>query len=383
MSHTGITPRAMCLYILLTTHHATGIGQYEYFHDRLTHDLFSNYNKRTRPSHGGEATDVFLVFEPRSVLSLDEITQSLRMSVSMYLFWSDHRLSWKPSDYGNISDIYIPQTELWLPPITVTNSVSRRQQFGFDENLVFVAQGMVAWTVFQVLDISCNIQVSYYPFDVQKCTTNVMFLPLTVKELNSRPYPGDQMNLGVFLSSGTWDLAGYYCHSLGPDPDHSWLQTAMTYTLVFRRRSTHYVINIVLPVVCLSLTASAVFLLPVETGDKMSVGVTLLLAYSVYVSSIADDLPQTSAQVCYLQVYLTLLLALTALGVLLSVLVMKLHHRSDDVIIGPVTKSCVHWLRRVTFMDRNRVRRGAQISPEVDDFYERTQKGIDNSDIWS
>ena len=85
----------------------------------------------------------------------------------------------------------------------------------------------------------------------------------------------------------------------------------------------------------------------------MGVSITVLLAYSVYLSIIADDLPQTSLQVCYLQVYLTFLLGLTALGVLLSVIILKLHHTPDTDVVGSKTKYFVNLLRKVTCMDNN------------------------------
>lgn len=76
----------------------------------------------------------------------------------------------------------------------------------------------------------------------------------------------------------------------------------------------------------------------------MAMSITVLLSYSVYLSIIADSLPRTSEQVCILQVYLTSLLGLTAAAVLLSVLVIRLHHRSDNPV-GEKTKLAVSVIR--------------------------------------
>ena len=123
------------------------------------------------------------------------------------------------------------------------------------------------------------------------------------------------------------------------------------YWLLLRRRSSFYVLNIVLPVLFLSLTTSAVFVLPAEAGEKIGMSITVLLAYSVYLSVIADQLPQTSVHVCYMQVYLSVLLGITALGVILSVAVLNMHHRSPETPVGRTLTRIIRRLRTCLWLE--------------------------------
>ena len=86
----------------------------------------------------------------------------------------------------------------------------------------------------------------------------------------------------------------------------------------------------------------------------MGMSLTVLLAYSVYLSIITHSLPQTSENVCCLQVFITSMFGITAFSVLLSVLVLNIHHMSDDVQVGEVTKKSITRLRKIICLDRKK-----------------------------
>ena len=63
---------------------------------------------------------------------------------------------------------------------------------------------------------------------------------------------------------------------------------------MMRRKPLYYVMNIMLPCLMLSLLDLLVFCLPPESGEKVSLGITVLLSFSVFLLVIADNVPQTS-----------------------------------------------------------------------------------------
>ena len=63
---------------------------------------------------------------------------------------------------------------------------------------------------------------------------------------------------------------------------------------------------------------SVVFLLPVDSGDKMSVSVTNFLTLAVFMTLVQDRLPHSSDTVCYLEIYLASQIVLSGLAVVLS-----------------------------------------------------------------
>ena len=310
--------------------------------------LFSNYSKSVRPKSESYTTEVQVAFMPMRLLDVDEKSQSLTFHFSLNIYWTDISLSWSPQEYDNITLTYVTQADIWLPPYTYVNGVEAPEQLGYDQNPVTLFHtGGITWVVSDTASFSCKIDVIYYPFDVQSCLIHLELAKFSTEEIlskTSKKFPIISSNL--FDSGGTWEVLYFDCFDL----------TYSVYTAKFsnhrfrmtmRRRSTYYLLAIILPVLFLSLTASCVFVLPAEAGEKMGVSITVLLSYSVYLSIITDSLPRTSEQVCLLQVYLTSLLGITAAAVLLSVLVLKLHHKPKEAPVGRKTRNILLFIRRI------------------------------------
>ena len=35
--------------------------------------------------------------------------------------WTDYKFTWKPSEYGGVTEIYVPSEHIWLPDIALYN----------------------------------------------------------------------------------------------------------------------------------------------------------------------------------------------------------------------------------------------------------------------
>ena len=60
------------------------------------------------------------------------------------------------------------------------------------------------------------------------------------------------------------------------------------FTLYLTRRSTFYLMNIILPCTLLSILMLLVFCVPPDAGEKISVGISVLLAFTVFLLMLAD-----------------------------------------------------------------------------------------------
>ncbi len=69
------------------------------------------------------------------------------------------------------------------------------------------------------------------------------------------------------------------------------------FKLHLRRRSLFYVLNIVCPCVMLSVLQLMVFRVPSPAGEKVSLSITLLLSFTVFLLMVSDNMPQTSTSV--------------------------------------------------------------------------------------
>ena len=68
----------------------------------------------------------------------------------------------------------------------------------------------------------------------------------------------------------------------------------VVFILHLRRRNKFYMMNIVLPCIMLSVLIMIGFFLPPDAGEKISLGISVLLAFTVFLLMIADNIPRTS-----------------------------------------------------------------------------------------
>ena len=163
-----------------------------------------------------------------------------------------------------------------------------------ETNAIVANNGYVLWVIPAMIKSSCKIDITYFPFDLQKC-------PL---KFGSWTYDGFQLDLinlsssgdlSKYIDSGEWDLVGmpaernveYYTCCEEPYVD-------VSYKIIIRRKPMFFTYNLVFPCVLLMGIGILVFCLPPESGEKVSLGVTVLLAMTVYQLLIADAIPPTS-----------------------------------------------------------------------------------------
>ena len=63
---------------------------------------------------------------------------------------------------------------------------------------------------------------------------------------------------------------------------------------VLQRRTLYYTYNVIIPCVMLSSLTLLVFWMSADSGEKVSLGLTVLLAFSVFMLLIAENMPATS-----------------------------------------------------------------------------------------
>ena len=103
------------------------------------------------------------------------------------------------------------------------------------------------------------------------------------------------IDLSNYIDNGEWKLISIIpvrnvvrypcCDTTWPD---------VTFWLHLRRRTTYYAFNIIIPCAILSMLTLCSFLLPAASGEKVSLGLTVLLAFSVFMLLIAESMPATS-----------------------------------------------------------------------------------------
>nr|KAG5707826.1 hypothetical protein BaRGS_015986 [Batillaria attramentaria] len=81
------------------------------------------------------------------------------------------------------------------------------KELGYDRNYMYIrASGQVEWLPSGVFSTSCDIDVTYYPFDTQECEIIFTTLVSTNFEIDLDTDPVKSTELSRYSESGTWDL---------------------------------------------------------------------------------------------------------------------------------------------------------------------------------
>nr|KAG5713719.1 hypothetical protein BaRGS_024346 [Batillaria attramentaria] len=113
------------------------------------------------------------------------------------------------------------------------------------------------------------------------------------------------------------------------------------YWFKFKRKPDYYGLNLILPVIMLSVLSVLIFVLPAESGEMMGFSVTLLLTFIVFVQVLASMIPTTSESTSFFEVYVVIVLGFNAFSVALSIFNLAIYHHPEDEAIPD-------WARRLT-----------------------------------
>ncbi|XP_039276488.1 neuronal acetylcholine receptor subunit alpha-7 isoform X5 [Nilaparvata lugens] len=323
---------------------------------RLLHNLLDHYNVLERPvANESDPLQLSFGLTLMQIIDVDEKNQLLITNIWLKLEWNDVNLRWNSTEYGGVKDLRIPPHRIWKPDVLMYNSADEGFDGTYPTNVVVRNNGSCLYVPPGIFKSTCKIDITWFPFDDQRCEM----------KFGSWTYDGFQLDLQLqdegggdissFITNGEWDLLGvpgkrneiYY--NCCPEP-----YIDITFIIIIRRRTLYYFFNLIVPCVLIASMAVLGFTLPPDSGEKLSLGVTILLSLSVFSLMIADALPQTSEAIPLLGTYFNCIMFMVASSVVSTILILNYHHRNADTHeMSPWIKSVfLHWMPCLLRMSR-------------------------------
>ncbi|KAK3868680.1 hypothetical protein Pcinc_025949 [Petrolisthes cinctipes] len=116
------------------------------------------------------------------------------------------------------------------------------------------------------------------------------------------------------------------------------------FNITMRRKTLFYTVNLIIPCVGISFLSVLVFYLPSDSGEKVSLCISILLSLTVFFLLLAEIIPPTSLAVPLLGKYLLFTMILVTLSVMVTIGVLNVNFRS------PSTHKMAPWVRKI-FID--------------------------------
>ncbi|KAM3623872.1 uncharacterized protein V6R79_016519 [Siganus canaliculatus] len=314
-------------------------GAQGHYARKLLTDLMEDYSNALRPVEDTDkALNVSLQITLSQIKDMDERNQVLTTYLWIRQVWHDAYLKWNKEDYDDLEMVNIPSDLVWKPDIVLYNKADEESGGESTTNVKLRYNGEIVWDSPAITKSTCVVDVSYFPFDWQQC--NLTF--------GSWTYNGNQVDISLGMDSG--DLSDFVenveweCHGMPAvrnvrmygccsDP-----YTEITYTLLLKRRSSFYIFNLLLPCFLISFLAPLGFYLPADSGEKVSLGVTVLLALTVFQLLVAESMPPAESMPYIGKYYIATMTMITA-STSLTIFIMNIH------FCGAEAKPVPHWAK--------------------------------------
>ncbi|KAG4065190.1 hypothetical protein HA402_007587 [Bradysia odoriphaga] len=331
---------------------------------RLYDDLLSNYNRLIRPVvNNTETLTVWLGIKLSQLIEVNLKNQVMTTNLWVPQKWYDYKLKWDPEEYGGVETLYIPSEHIWLPDIVLYNNWDGNYEVTLMTKATLKYTGEVFWEPPAIYKSSCEINVEYFPYDEQTCfmkfgSWTYNGAQVDLKHLNQQP--GSNLvligiDLSEFYLSVEWDLleipAGrneeYYPCCAEPFAD-------ITFKMTMRRKTLFYTVNLIIPCVALTFLTVLVFYLPSDSGEKVTLCISILVSLTVFFLLLAEIIPPTSLAVPLLGKYLLFTMILVSLSVWTTVCVLNIHFRSPSTHkMSPLCRKIfLHFMPKLMCMRR-------------------------------
>ncbi|XP_078000550.1 neuronal acetylcholine receptor subunit beta-4-like [Glandiceps talaboti] len=349
--------------------------------DALLLKLFSRYSKSIRPvMNTNESVPVTLYMTLNQLIDVDEKNQIITTRVWLYQEWNDTRLTWHPSKlYYGLTSIVVPIETLWCPDTALLNSADDHFE-GFPRIVVpgltgtLHPGGQVVQVVPAILRTPCNMDITYFPVDVQHCEIEFglwMYADHQVQLI----LPTEGIRLANFIANSEWDISDVRGRTIekvfSATPDS---YTSIIFDLTISRKPLYYTVNLILPCVLVAVLTLVGFALPSDSTDKVNLSISLLLTLYVFSILLAELLPPTSNMIPYITVYLIFNMVLIGISVAMTTCVSILCQKSFGRTSVPKVMKLVFfkYVAKLLFIDVPFV--NTVNSPPESDVYNRRSK---------
>ncbi|XP_067658236.1 neuronal acetylcholine receptor subunit alpha-5-like [Haliotis asinina] len=213
----------------------------------------------------------------------------------------------------------VPSKDIWLPDLVLSNANGRVG--GEHQPCTVNSNGTVEWFTIDRRSTSCTVDVTAFPFDKQRCSLDLTQWVTHTSEIDY-VFQNVPVSFASLKENGEWEVLGSFVKEYDT---FDGLYQVLELGLILGRRRAYYILTAILPVCILSCLNLMVFHVPPESGEKMTLCVSVLLAYAVCLTSINSFLPSVSDHVALFSIYLHYMFVLKALTVVASVFVLHLY----------------------------------------------------------
>ena len=198
----------------------------------------------------------------------------------------------------------------------------------FKTQVILNSDGTTSWNSPATFSTSCELDVSDFPYDKQLCT--LKFGPWN-SDITLLNMTADTMALTTdkYISSSEWELlsitkkrnSNKYACCVHPFTD-------VTVSIQIRRKPLFYWFNLVIPYALLLLCLWVGYFVPPHSGERISLSLVILLAFSIIVQATSSYLPRSN-ELPSLSIFYFVVMIEVAVSALVTCMIIRVHFNSE------------------------------------------------------
>lgn len=341
--------------------------------------LFRDYNPSARPVlNSSQTVSVNVQFSLLQIQELNIRSQVLTTTGLLILDWKDERLTWD-KEISDLTEIVIDGSALWKPEFAIINGAETIYESYNEFQAVLRPDGSLRWEPGGIFKTMCQIDITYYPFDEQKCDLTFGAWSYYTSKMNMTTSK-DEINKDTYEKNGEWQvlntkvLRSEFFFACCPDQRFAFVK----FYIYIKRKHTFYIMNVILPGILTSAVLLSIFFC--TPSQKVHIGVAALLSFRLFLLNVADTIPRTSDHVPLLGIYLSCTMAITTMAMVTTVFVLNLYSMREKPVPPWAKKVFIVYTARILCMCN------CQTSPESRAAASRDRptiraSGIDADDI--
>lgn len=293
--------------------------------------LLSNYSSIIKPRRDQtQSVLVNITFTMNSLRTVEERFQYITFMGWFIVTWYDEFLSWDEREFSGLKTVNIPYTKVWVPDISLYFSETNTHDLGVNPFVSVYSSGLVTWYPGDYYTMECLLNIQKFPFDTQSCELRIAAWQTT--DWMQKLVPKRRKNeISQMSENGEWEFIDIDLRSVFMKEFN---MTEVRYTLFLRRRPLYALISTVFPVVLLAVLNSLAYSLPVTSGERMTYCLTVLLAFTVFLTLFEENMPRKSTNIPFLSLYLGIHIMFSVISILVSIIVIRDRHfivKADDM----------------------------------------------------
>ena len=265
------------------------------------------------------------------ITEYDIITGKLTLSGYLTLKWKDEILQWQESAFGGVSRISVDIEEIWNPQLRQTTEITDDKFFA---SAWLSSSGNVSAVIATAFVGYCDVDVVNFPVDVQMCGFSVISPASDANELSISLMRND-IDTSPLRHHGEWEIIETKVFPISykeMDIDMDFIGVAFEVTL--KRRPQFTALHTLGPLVLISVLNMMIYIVPIQSGERLSFSVTILLALIFFTTNVSNSIPHNSLKIPIMSTITISIITLCSINVIISVIFSRIAAQRFKPVTG-------------------------------------------------